>query len=117
MIADLAQAHHVTPLVASVLPVSDYHKNENPAWEVTGRRPPERIRELNAWIQNFCRERNYTYVDYSSGLADEAGLLKADLADDGLHPNGAGYRIMAPIALAAVDKAVAATSQKGRRRR
>lgn len=117
MIADLAQAHHITPLIASVLPVSDYHKDENPAWEVTKRRPSEAIRALNAWIQDFCRQRNYTCVDYFSGLVDEAGFLKADLADDGLHPNGAGYRIMAPIALAAVDKAVEATQQKGRRRR
>jgi lysophospholipase L1-like esterase len=33
--------------------------------------------------------------------------LKVDIADDGLHPNSVGYRIMAPQALAAIDKAAA----------
>jgi hypothetical protein len=31
-------------------------------------------------------------------------MMKADLADDGLHPNSKGYRIMAPLALEAIDK-------------
>jgi lysophospholipase L1-like esterase len=116
MIADLARAHHVTLLLASVLPVSDYHKDQNPAWEVTRRRPPETIRALNAWIQNYCREHNDTYVDYFSALVDQAGFLRADLADDGLHPNSSGYRLMAPAVLAAVDKAVPATPVKPKRR-
>jgi lysophospholipase L1-like esterase len=116
MIADLAQAHHIVPLLASVLPVSDYHKDENPAWEVTRRRPPETIRALNDWIQRFCRERNYTYVDYLSDLIDQSGFLRAELANDGLHPNSGGYRLMAPIALAAIDKAVPALPVKPKRR-
>ena len=112
MIAELAQAHHVAPLLASVLPVSDYHKAENPAWEVSRRRPPEAIRALNAWIQSFCRERNYAYVDYFSVLVNQAGFLRAGLADNGLHPNSAGYRLMAPIALAAIDRAMPAAPKK-----
>jgi hypothetical protein len=98
MIAELARAHHVAPLLASVLPVSDYHKDENPAWEVT--------RALNAWIQSFCRARNYTYVDYFSALGGQAGF-----------PNSGGYRLMAPIALAAIDKAVPPTPLKTKRRK
>ena len=38
---------------------------------MTERRPPETIRTLNAWIQNFCRQRNYMYVDYFSALVDQ----------------------------------------------
>ena len=30
--------------------------------------------------------------------------MPADMADDGLHPNAKGYRVMAPIALAAIEK-------------
>jgi len=29
--------------------------------------------------------------------------MKADLSDDGLHPNAKGYRVMSPVALDAVD--------------
>ncbi len=117
MIADLAKAHNITPIFASVLPVSDYHKGENPAWEMTKRRPPETIRTLNAWIQNFCRARNYVYSDYFSAVVDKAGFLRTDAANDGLHPNGTGYRLMAPIALAAIDKAVPAVAETGKRRK
>ena len=31
-------------------------------------------------------------------MVDDKGLLKRDLADDGLHPNAAGYKMMAPLA-------------------
>jgi len=116
MTADLAQAHKITPLFASVLPVSDYHKDQNPAYEMTKRRPPATIRALNAWIQNFCRQRNYIYVDYYSALVDEKGFLRADAAGDGLHPNSTGYRLMAPVALAAIDKALASLPRDGKRR-
>ena len=39
-------------------------------------------------------------------------MLKADLADDGLHPNGSGYRVMAPLALDAIRKATDSAQQK-----
>jgi lysophospholipase L1-like esterase len=61
---------------------------------------------LNAWLKNFCEQRHFRYVDYYAALVDKSGFLPADLADDGLHPNGKGYRLMAPIALEAIDSAV-----------
>ncbi len=33
-------------------------------------------------------------------MVDDKGLLKRELADDGLHPNAAGYKVMAPLAQA-----------------
>jgi lysophospholipase L1-like esterase len=47
------------------------------------------------------------YLDYFSALVDDKGLLKKELADDGLHPNAAGFKIMAPLAQAAIEKAMA----------
>jgi lysophospholipase L1-like esterase len=44
-------------------------------------------------------------------MVDDKGLLNRDLADDGLHPNAAGYRLMAPRAQAAIDKAVAQSAK------
>ncbi len=106
MIADLAEFHKIKPLFASVLPVSDYHKGANPSYERTKQRPPATILELNTWLKSFCARRNFTYVDYFAALADQAGMLGAELADDGLHPNAQGYRLMAPLALAAIDAAL-----------
>ncbi|MCS7316248.1 MAG: GDSL-type esterase/lipase family protein [Bryobacterales bacterium] len=114
MIADLAEFRGIKPLLASLLPVCDYHKDKNPAYEHTRRRPPEQIRRLNEWIQNFCRQRNLVYVDYYSQMVDSAGMLRAELTDDGLHPNAAGYRLMAPVALAAIEKALAPAARRRR---
>jgi lysophospholipase L1-like esterase len=36
-------------------------------------------------------------------MVDENGQLRADLAEDGLHPNAEGYKIMAPLAQAAIQ--------------
>ncbi|MCC7175996.1 MAG: hypothetical protein IT159_12435 [Bryobacterales bacterium] len=106
MIAQLAEANKIRPVFASLLPVGDYHKGENPSYEQSLRRPPQTIRAINDWLQKFCRDRKYTYVDYFSRLADGSGMLPADLSDDGLHPNAKGYRLMAPAVLEALDKLI-----------
>jgi lysophospholipase L1-like esterase len=103
MIADLADHYKIKPLFASVLPISDYHKDVNPRYEMTKLRPASSILELNRWLEGFCKQRHYAYVDYFSQMVDPAGYMKTDLADDGLHPNSAGYRVMGPIAMEAIE--------------
>lgn len=120
MICDLADAHKVKVILSTVLPVSDYHKDAaHPNYEMTRFRPPDQIRALNAWMRTFCGQRNYTFLDYYSEMVDASGQMKPDLADDGLHPNSTGYRIMAPLALAAIEKTVSEppAQQKQKRRR
>ena len=39
-------------------------------------------------------------------MVDGSGLLQEDLAADGLHPNDAGHKIMAPLAQAAIERAL-----------
>jgi lysophospholipase L1-like esterase len=39
-------------------------------------------------------------------MVDGSGLLQKDLAADGLHPNDAGHKIMAPLAQAAIERAL-----------
>ena len=51
MIADLAEAHHIEPMFASLLPVSDYHKDVNPQYARTAHLPPATILEVNALAQ------------------------------------------------------------------
>lgn len=115
MIADLAAYQQIRPSFASILPVSDYHKNVNPQYTQTARRPPSTILTLNNWLKQLCAQRGYVYVDYYSSMVDSAGFLQADLSDDGLHPNAKGYRVMAPIALNAIDRALgSAKKKKGR---
>jgi lysophospholipase L1-like esterase len=49
---------------------------------------------------------NATYTDYFSALVDEKGLLKEGISMDGLHPNAMGFQLMAPVAEAAIQKAI-----------
>jgi len=73
---------------------------------------------MNRWLTDFCRKRGIVYLDYYSKLVDQSGYLRADLADDGLHPNAAGYRVMAPLVLAAIEKvAVPPAQPKAKKRR
>jgi lysophospholipase L1-like esterase len=107
MMADLADRYKIKVIFATVLPVSDYHKDTNPALEMTRDRPPAYISALNEWLGALCQQRGYTFLNYFQSMVDSAGRLQADLSDDGLHPNPKGYRIMAPLALEAIQKTLA----------
>ena len=117
MMADLADRYGVKVIFASVTPVSDYHKDQSPLYERSNLRPPVLIRALNDWLRQFTEQRGYVYLDYYSAMVDGAGMMKADLADDGLHPNSAGYRVMAPLAQAAIQRALGSSQQKTKARR
>jgi acyl-CoA thioesterase-1 len=79
--------------------------------DLFAQRSPKKILELNRWLKAYCEANGLVYLDYFSAMLDDKGLLKRDLADDGLHPNAAGYRLMAPQAQAAIDKAVAQSAK------
>lgn len=106
--ADLAAANGIRVIVASVTPVSDYNVDKNGSPTVrTVLRPPAMINELNTWLKELCEKRGLVYLDYFTAMADEKGLLKEDLAKDGLHPNEKGYAIMKPLVQAAIKTALA----------
>jgi len=102
-LAELARAHEIRVVYSSVLPVHNYTDKSQ---DFFAQRPMNRILELNRWLKDYCAKNNIVYLDYFSALVDDKGLLKKDLADDGLHPNAAGYKIMAPLAEAAIQKAM-----------
>ncbi|HKD05199.1 MAG TPA: GDSL-type esterase/lipase family protein [Bryobacteraceae bacterium] len=106
LMGDLAKAYGIAAVFASILPVSDYHKGEDARFEMTRTRPPAVIRQINTWLQDYCRREGFTYLDYYSAMADPSGQMTADMADDGLHPNAKGYRVMAPLALDALNRAL-----------
>ncbi len=104
-LAELARAHNIRVVFSSILPVHNYTPK---AQEFFAQRPPEKILELNRWLKDYCAAKTLAYLDYFNSMVDEKGLLKRDLAEDGLHPNPAGYKIMAPLAEQAITKALAA---------
>ncbi len=105
--AELARANGIRAVLSSVMPVSNYgHDREGNPLDMRIKRPPEKILELNAWIKKYASENGHVYLDYFSATVDEKGLLKKELSDDGLHPNAAGYAVMAPLAEKAIQEAL-----------
>ena len=125
---ELAEQHEIKVLLCSITPVSDYPflaqqngtaptpatagrgggpgRGAFPRQRMTAGRPPEDIVRLNAWMKDYAKRVNAVYVDYFSALVDEKGWMKDGLANDGLHPNGEGYKIMAPIVSNAIRQAL-----------
>src|ERR1700678_2214761 len=110
--AELARAHEIKVIYSSVLPVNDYTPRSQ---ELFAERSPEKILALNRWLKNYCGIPSAgipapcSYLDYFSAMVDDKGYLKKDLAEDGLHPNAAGYKIMAPMAEGAIDQTLRPT--------
>jgi lysophospholipase L1-like esterase len=104
--SELAHAHHINVVLSSVMPVKDLETSESKKIQ-TVRRPPEKILQLNEWIKKYAAEHGDVYLDYFAAMADEKGFLKSDLTYDGLHPNAAGYDVMAPLAEGAIQQALA----------
>ena len=102
--AELARAHGIRVVFASVLPVHNYTPDAEESFAL---RPRERILALNQWMKNYCAKERFVYLDYFSALVDERGMLQRALADDGVHPTDAGYKIMASLAEKAILKALA----------
>jgi lysophospholipase L1-like esterase len=98
--AELARVNHIRVVFASLLPAHNYTPEAKESFAL---RPRERILALNTWLKDYCSKSGLVYLDYFSALIDDHGMLRRDLSDDGLHPNAAGYKIMAPLA----DKAIA----------
>jgi lysophospholipase L1-like esterase len=84
------------------------HEYTERAGDMFTQRPPDKIRALNQWLKDYCEKNGCIYLDYFSAMVDDKGFLKKELADDGLHPNPAGYKVMAPVAEAAIEKALGA---------
>jgi lysophospholipase L1-like esterase len=96
---EIAKEHHIRVVLSSVLPVFDY------PWK-PGVEPAPKISALNAWMKRYAGEVGATYLDYYSAMADARGGLPSATSSDGVHPNLAGYGIMAPLADAAIAKAL-----------
>jgi lysophospholipase L1-like esterase len=104
-LADLARANNIRVVLSSVLPVHNYTPQSQ---NMYAQRSPEKILELNRWIKTYVAAHpDSVYLDYFTAMVDDKGLLKRDLAEDGLHPNAAGYKLMAPLAESAIEKALA----------
>ncbi len=124
---ELAQQHGIKVVLCSVLPVSDYPflnqqqgrgtppatapgpgmrgRGGMPRTRMTESHPPADILKLNAWMKGYAAKVNAVYVDYFGAMVDDKGWLKEAYSSDGLHPNAEGYKVMASLVEAGIQKA------------
>jgi lysophospholipase L1-like esterase len=105
--AELARVHNIRVVFSSVAPVNNYNPETADVFTL---RPPQKILALNDWLKKYCAENGLGYLDYFSAMVDDKGLLKRELSSDGLHPNPAGYKLMTPLAEAAIEKALSSSN-------
>lgn len=87
---DLAQAHRIKVILGSILPTDRIN------WQPDFR-PAEQVRQLNAWLQQFAKERKLVFANYYPVLSSKTGGMKTEFTNDGVHPTYPGYAAMRPI--------------------
>lgn len=97
--AELARSNGIEPVLSSVLPAYDF------PWR-PGMEPFKKVPPLNAMIRAYAEANNIVYLDYFTPMADVRNGLDKTLASDEVHPTVKGYEMMAPLAEAAIAKAL-----------
>lgn len=96
---ELAQKNGVRVILSSVLPAARY------PWRPEIQ-PAEKIQALNRWLKAYAARSGIEFLDYYGAMADPKSGLPAELSEDGVHPNPAGYAIMARLAGKAISKTI-----------
>ena len=97
--SELAVAHGIKVVISSVLPAYDY------PWK-PGLEPSQKIVALNRMLKEYAAKNGNVYLDYFSVMVDERNGLPKKYAHDEVHPTKLGYEVMAPLAEAAITKAL-----------
>ncbi len=102
---ELAESNHIKVILCSVLPANIY------PWS-PGIEPAEIIVELNRRLKKYATEKSFSYLDYYSSMVDEKLGLQASYANDPVHPNAEGYKIMESRVEKAIADVLAAQQQQ-----
>jgi lysophospholipase L1-like esterase len=108
--AELAAANGIRVVLCSITPAFDYH------W-APGLEPAPKIAKLDEWLKTYAASKGFVYVDYYSAMKDERGGMPPALSKDGVHPQPAGYAIMAPLAQAGIERALKNKKQETENRK
>lgn len=97
--AQLAQANGIEVVLCSVLPANRYGWAPNV-------KPADTIIELNKRIEAFAKSNRFVYVDFYTPLVDDEKGLNPAYGNDGVHPTLDGYKIMEPLVIKGIEKAI-----------
>ncbi|MFD0766671.1 GDSL-type esterase/lipase family protein [Mucilaginibacter lutimaris] len=96
---ELCRVHSIKPILCAYLPINEY------PWR-KGLQPAEKIISLNKAITAYAAKNKLILLDYYTPLVDDKKGTRAELTTDGVHPNAAGYKIMAKVTDKAIAKAL-----------
>jgi lysophospholipase L1-like esterase len=102
---DLAKAHGIKVVIASLPPVCDCYNTQ------TRIRPVGKLAAINGTLRDIVTETGSVYLNYYSVLVDTAAgtrQMKKEMTNNGIDPNDDAYVLMAPLAEKAIADALAA---------
>ena len=88
---ELARAGGIDVVIASIPPAAAF------GWRPEVK-PVATIKALNQWLHDYSARQGLSFVDYYPPLVGPNGEFRADLSNDGVHPNRKGYAIMRRLA-------------------
>lgn len=97
--AQLAEVNDIKVVLCSITPA--YHYPWSPKIH-----PAKKIVQINKWMKQYAHKNGFVYCNYYPALANSKGGMKAKYSKDGVHPNKAGYNVMEPIVVKAIQKAL-----------
>jgi len=96
---ELARANGIQVVLCTVLPASDF-------WWRKGLQPAPKIIAFNEMLRAYAKKEGLILVDYHKALTNAEGGLGPEYADDGVHPNLNGYKVMEPLVQEGIRKAL-----------
>lgn len=99
--ADLAKAHGITVMLASIPPSLKY------SWQPSIDPVPS-IAAMNAWLKSYAKRNGFIYVDYYAVLNNGKSDYLPGFSTDDTHPSVAGFAAMRPVAERAIQAALKA---------
>lgn len=96
-IAQLARTNGIKVILCSVLPANDFR------WR-PGLEPGDKVIALNQSIAAFAMQEGFYYLDLYSAVVDDNKGMKAEYANDGVHPTIEGYKVLEPLVEEAIRK-------------
>jgi lysophospholipase L1-like esterase len=84
---EIAKANGIAVILGSIPPAASF------TWRPEVE-PVPIIAQLNEWLRGYAAREDIEFLDYYAVLVGSSGELKADLSNDGVHPNRRGYAVM-----------------------
>jgi len=94
--AELARLHGIEPILTTVIPIREHLIHES--YSIN-----DSLVAYNRWLEGFCRENDYHFVDYYDAVAGDDGLLLQDLSTSHIELNSSGYEKISQVTREALE--------------